>query len=320
MLLRRLFLDRELFGEHRRARSIGRSRHGGARARPCPRAPEARPTSPPRRARSAIPPARRRNARGQPRTGSGPAPRRSRPTARPAFRSRESARLAVALGALVVVVVDRDDPELAIELIGGVAVPGELGLARLAGRPARARDVRAVDRASPQRQSGRLRLRPARLAGMLGTAASSGSCTTAMPPRSFTVQSPAVPSSSAPERITPMTRGPKASAAERKSGSTAGTRPVLAWTTDEAKHSLVAVPAGRAGACRARRRRSSRAPAAGPASPGRPGAAGALEHPGEMAVRVRPQVDDDAHGRRQICRQPGDEAWRWPPRRRRTRR
>lgn len=60
------------------------------------------------------------------------------------------------------------------------------------------------------------------LRGMLGNRASSGSCTTAMPPARLMASSPAVPSSSAPVRTTPATRGPYAAAAERNSGLMAG--------------------------------------------------------------------------------------------------
>ena len=43
-----------------------------------------------------------------------------------------------------------------------------------------------------------------------------------MPPQRFTAESPAVPSSRWPVRTTPITLGPWATAAERKSASTAG--------------------------------------------------------------------------------------------------
>src|SRR5256885_352394 len=52
--------------------------------------------------------------------------------------------------------------------------------------------------------------------------ASSGSCTTATPPRCLTAMRPAVPSSSAPESTTPITRAPWKRAAVRNRASTAG--------------------------------------------------------------------------------------------------
>ena len=57
------------------------------------------------------------------------------------------------------------------------------------------------------------------LRGMDGKSASSGSCTTASPPCFFTTARPAAPSSSAPVRITPITRRPWNRAADRNSGS-----------------------------------------------------------------------------------------------------
>ena len=60
------------------------------------------------------------------------------------------------------------------------------------------------------------------LMGMDGAAASEGSCTIVVPPRSLIAINPAVPSSSWPVSTTPTTAGPYASAAERNSGSIAG--------------------------------------------------------------------------------------------------
>jgi len=60
------------------------------------------------------------------------------------------------------------------------------------------------------------------VAGIELTTASAGSCTTAVPPHILMPRRPAVPSSSPPESTTPMTRGPNASAAERKTRSEAG--------------------------------------------------------------------------------------------------
>jgi hypothetical protein len=56
------------------------------------------------------------------------------------------------------------------------------------------------------------------LRGIESRTASTGSCTIVVPPHNLIPRRPAVPSSSAPDRITPITAGPKASAAERNSG------------------------------------------------------------------------------------------------------
>jgi hypothetical protein len=61
--------------------------------------------------------------------------------------------------------------------------------------------------------------------GMLGKTASAGSCTIASPPCRLISDNPDVPSSSPPDRIRPITRGPYAIAAVRNSGSTAGRNP-----------------------------------------------------------------------------------------------
>ena len=60
------------------------------------------------------------------------------------------------------------------------------------------------------------------LCGMPEANASSGSCTTVVPPRALIDCSPGVPSPSLPVRTTPITAGPQASAAEWNSGSMAG--------------------------------------------------------------------------------------------------
>src|SRR5206468_3485376 len=57
---------------------------------------------------------------------------------------------------------------------------------------------------------------------MSGQKASAGSWTIVTPPIALTRRRPAVPSSCAPVRTTPATRGPYTRAAERKSGSIAG--------------------------------------------------------------------------------------------------
>ena len=52
------------------------------------------------------------------------------------------------------------------------------------------------------------------LRGMSSNSASFGSCTTAAPPRRLIAHSPAAPSSCMPDRTTPVTRGPYATAAD----------------------------------------------------------------------------------------------------------
>ena len=61
--------------------------------------------------------------------------------------------------------------------------------------------------------------------GALSVSASGGSWTSDAPPVALIAASPAVPSSSDPERTTPMTRAPCARAALRNRGSTAGRCP-----------------------------------------------------------------------------------------------
>src|SRR5262245_54730174 len=63
------------------------------------------------------------------------------------------------------------------------------------------------------------------LIGMLGWDASSGSWTIARPPWSLIILRPYVPSSSAPDRMMPITSPPWARAAVRNNGSTAGRKP-----------------------------------------------------------------------------------------------
>ena len=153
----------------------------------------------------------------------------------------EARWLAVALALRVRSLVDRRDADLALELVSRLArrrIVRKHGLAHQSReqRPelARRRDVVHGHLGERARRHARHR----RVAG---------SCTTAIPPRSLTAHSPAVPSSSAPERTTPTTRGPKASAAERKSGSTAGrvrfsrgprTSRTLPWSSSPASTSM----------------------------------------------------------------------------------
>jgi hypothetical protein len=60
------------------------------------------------------------------------------------------------------------------------------------------------------------------LVGMPGYSASTGSCTMAAPPPALIAAKPAVPSSCVPDRMIPMTRAPRAAAAERNRTSTEG--------------------------------------------------------------------------------------------------
>ena len=68
--------------------------------------------------------------------------------------------------------------------------------------------------------------------------ADAGSCTSARPPVFLIAQRPAVPSSSMPERTTPMTRGPNATDAERNSASTEGRCRFSRWSARDALRRL----------------------------------------------------------------------------------
>ena len=96
------------------------------------------------------------------------------------------------------------------------------GMALTPALPARGRTARSRRRSRLEGATACTCVSRSAASGMLGTSASSGSWTMAIPPRRTIALNPRAPSSSAPERMTPMTPGPRDRAAVRNRGSTAG--------------------------------------------------------------------------------------------------